>query len=147
LPYTDVTVVAAPGAAPLPLPAGAGSAYVERDTEVPGRIALLIVPASEASPTSAGEEPPLRHTLVVEHADWSIACPLSTGQLHRLTNALDGRGTRSGIRPLATNGELVHLSGAPERLIVEQGEWRVEIPAGPRRALAKALRAAEAAGA
>lgn len=85
----------------------------------------------------------MRHTLVVEFDGWSVACPLSSGQLHRLTNALEGRGTRPGIRPLATTGEPVHLGGAPERLVVERGDRRVVIPAGPKRALGKALRAVE----
>ena len=98
-----------------------------------GRIALAVID---------GAEPPF--ALVVEFEDWSVACPLSSGQLHRLANALEGRGTRPGIRPTATDGEVVHLAGSPERLTVEHGDHRVVIPAGPRRALGKALRAAEA---
>lgn len=140
LPYTDLVAELPPGAAPLPLPDGAGSAFVERDVEEPeeavaGRIALLAGGVGGSAEAVA--------TLVVEHADWSVACPLSRGQLHRLTNALDGRGTRPGIRPLSVDGATVHLGGSPERLTVEVGERRVVIPAGPKRALAKALRAAE----
>lgn len=141
LPYTDLAADVPVGADPLPLAAGLGSTFVAitdeplpEDAPAPtGRIALLVAPEGE-----------LRATLVVEYEDWSVACPLSSGQLHRLTNALEGRGTRPGIRPLATTGEHVHLGGAPERLIVEHGDRRVVIPAGPKRALGKALRAAEA---
>lgn len=105
------------------------------DAAVAGRIALLIGGGGAGAEQVA--------TLAVEHGDWSVACPLSRGQLHRLTNALDGRGTRPGIRPDSTTGEQVHLGGSPERLTVEFGDRRVVIPAGPKRALAKALRAAE----
>ena len=47
LPYTDLVAELPPGAAPLPLADGAGSAFVERDIEEPeeavaGRIALLV---------------------------------------------------------------------------------------------------------
>jgi hypothetical protein len=152
LPYTDLVAPIDAGAAPLPLAAGAGASFISKvpaDAPAgeptgsgdpaegrPGRIALLVAPEGE-----------LRHTLVVEYDGWSVACPLTKGQLHRLTNALDGRGTRSGIRPLSLDEEYVHLTGAPERLIVEAGERRVEIPAGPKRAMAKALRAAESADA
>lgn len=140
LPYTDLAADVPLGADPLPLTPGLGSTFVaitdeplpEGEPAPTGRIALLIAPEGE-----------LRHTLVVEFDGWSVACPLSSGQLHRLTNALEGRGTRPGIRPLATTGEPVHLGGAPERLVVEHGDRRVVIPAGPKRALGKALRAVE----
>lgn len=140
LPYTDVAGDCPPGSAPLPLADGVGSAYVERESEIPGRIALLrgafAVPGDDATTVP--------WALVIEHGeDLALACPLSNGQLHRLTNALDGRGTRGGIRPRATTGAYVHLAGTPERLTVDLGDdERLEIPAGPRRALAKALRAA-----
>lgn len=141
LPYTDLAADVPVGADPLPLTPGLGSTFVaitdeplpEDEPAPTGRIALLVAPEGES-----------RHTLVVEYEDWSVACPLSSGQLHRLTNSLEGRGTRPGIRPVATTGEHVHLGGAPERLIVEHGDRRVVIPAGPKRALGKALRAVEA---
>ncbi|MBO9532724.1 MAG: hypothetical protein J7513_07110 [Solirubrobacteraceae bacterium] len=147
LPYTDLVAELATDAAPLPLGAGLGSTFVPRvfdadgallpvgdpeDAPAPGRIALL-VPGGDAS---------IAGTLVVEHGEWSVACPLSSGQLHRLTNALDGKGTRPGIRPTSTTGATVHLGGSPELLTVDDGEHQVAIPAGPKRAMAKALRAA-----
>lgn len=80
---------------------------------------------------------------MVELGSLNVGCPLTTGQLHRLTNALAGRGTRNAIRPLSVDGEYVHLTGAPERLVVQMGDEVVTIPAGPRRALSWALRAIE----
>lgn len=80
---------------------------------------------------------------MIELEHWSVTIPLTSGQLHRLTNALAGRGTRSGIRPLATSGEHVYLTGSPETLTVEAADSGVVIPAGPRRGMAKALRAYE----
>lgn len=135
-----------------PLPAGAGAAFTEprEDDDAPevtGRIALVVLP--EGSDT--------RTLLVVEVDDspltggpagWTVATPLSSGQLHRLTNALAGRGTRSGIRPLALDSdEHVYLTGSPELLVVETENRAVRIPAGPKRALSKALRAFEDAAA
>ncbi len=108
------------------LPAGVGSelAYLPGDVdrgstpaeELPeaeiGRLALAVA-------DGAASWAPM---LVVDCADWSVACTLTSGQLHRLANALGGRGTRSGIRPVATTGEHVHLTGSPERLVVQVGE-------------------------
>lgn len=132
-----------PAAAEHPLAADAGEPFAPRVPEeadpaapqfAPGRIAVVTVPHR------AGD----RTLLVIEQGDWSVAAPLTSGQLHRLTNAVGGRGTRNSVRPLSVDGEHVHLTGSPELLIVETGDRRVEIPAGPRRALSKALRAFEA---
>lgn len=116
----------------------------ESEAEVSGRIALVVLPDTT------------EHTLLVVEVDplpgaadgddgWTVATQLSSGQLHRLTNALAGRGTRSGIRPfLLGTDEHVHLTGSPELLVVETTDRAVRIPAGPKRALSKALRAFEA---
>lgn len=131
-----------------PLPAGAGEPFVQpreddSEIEVSGRIALVVLPDTT------------EHTLLVVEVDplpgaadgddgWTVATQLSSGQLHRLTNALAGRGTRSGIRPLLLGtDEHVYLTGSPELLVVETGDRVVRVPAGPKRALSKALRAFE----
>lgn len=93
----------------------------------------MVVPGRDAPQTR----------LIIEAGDWSVAATLTSGQLHRLTNALGGRGTRSGVRPESVDGEHVHLSGSPELLIVECGDRVVRIPAGPKRSLWKAFRALE----
>lgn len=111
----------------------------ESDPEVAGRIALVVLPEDA------------EHTLLVVEVDetpqadgWTVATLLSSGQLHRLTNALAGKGTRSGIRPRAVDSdEHVYLTGSPELLTVETGDRVVRIPAGPKRALSKALKAYE----
>ncbi|MBJ7472351.1 MAG: hypothetical protein JHD16_13675 [Solirubrobacteraceae bacterium] len=144
LPYTALITLAVPSTTAFPLAPGAGEPFVEPvdpdaadglDAAVgpAGRIALVAIPSRDGLST----------LLVVEHGDWSVACPLTSGQLHRLTNALAGRGTRTGIRPLSVDEEQVHLTGSPERLIVEASDRVVTIPAGPKRALSKALRAFE----
>lgn len=93
-----------------------------------------------STPTRDG----LRTTLVVELQQWSVGCHLTSGQLHRLTNGLAGRGRRNAIRPYSVDGEEhVYLTGTPETLTVGFGEQLVTIPAGPRRGLSKALRAFE----
>lgn len=84
-------------------------------------------------------------SLLVELATWSAACHLTSGQLHRLTNGLAGRGRRGSVRPLALDGEQhVYLTGTPETLTITVGAQMATIPAGPRRGLSKALRAFEA---
>lgn len=100
----------------------------------PGRLAFVVAP---------GREGQQRTTLVVEQGDWSVAVPLTSGQLHRLTNGLAGRGTRNAIRPLSVDEQYVRLAGSPTTLTVEAPDRTVEIPAGPRRYLSKALRALE----
>lgn len=100
-----------------------------------GRLALLATPCADG----------WRVALLVELAEWSAACRLTSGQLHRLTNGLAGRGRRGSVRPLALDGEHhVYLTGTPETLTVTLGEQTAIIPAGPRRGLSKALRAFEA---
>ncbi len=137
LPYTEIAVPVDAPPTEFALAPGAGESFADPRFEEPedgaGRIAIFVVAGEETTPT----------TLVVEQGDWSVACPLTSGQFHRLTNALAGRGTRSGIRPESTRGEHVHLTGSPELLIVEDGEHVVHVPAGPKRALWKALRAIE----
>ena len=132
LPYTAIASLAVPATAEYPLAADAGEQFLPRVPEeadpdhpdfVPGRIAVVAVPRAEGPST----------LLVIEQGDWSVACPLTKGQLHRLTNAVGGRGTRSGVRPLSVDGEYVHLTGSPELLIVDSGDHHVEIPAGPKR--------------
>lgn len=115
----------------------------DSEAEVSGRIALVVLPDTT------------EHTLLVVEVDplpgaadgddgWTVATQLSSGQLHRLTNALAGRGTRSGIRPFLLGTEdHVHLTGSPELLVVETEDRIVRIPAGPKRSLSKALRAFE----
>lgn len=99
-----------------------------------GRVAVIVTPP-------AGEAP--RTTLVVELEGWSVHCALTTGQLHRLTNGLAGRGRRNTIRPVTASEEHVHLTGTPEVLTVEFGDHAIDIPAGPRRSFSWALRALE----
>ncbi len=81
--------------------------------------------------------------MVVTLPDWSVGFHLTSGQLHRLTNGLAGRGRRNAIRPLSVDDDHVHVTGTPERLTVEYGDRIVTIPAGPKRGLSKALRAFE----
>lgn len=138
LPYTAIAVDLAAPTDDFALAEGAGESFADpRFEEEPergaGRIAVLVVPGGE----------PAQTVLVVEQGEWSLACPLTSGQLHRLTNALAGRGTRSGIRPESTRGGHVYLSGSPELLVIEDGDHVVHVPAGPKRALSKALRALE----
>lgn len=132
--------MATPSTTEFPLALDAGERFVEpaldEDPEAElaaGRLAVVVIPGREAAKT----------LLVVELGDWSVACPLTSGQLHRLTNAVGGRGTRSGVRPESVDGVNVHLNGSPEVLIVETGDRVVRIPAGPKRALWKALRGLE----
>lgn len=132
--------MATPSTTEFPLSLEAGVRFIEPalDAEpeaelAAGRIAVLVVPGREEPGT----------LLVVEAGDWSVACPLTSGQLHRLTNAVGGRGTRSGVRPESVDGEHVHLSGSPEVLIVEVGDRVVRIPAGPKRAMWKAFKGLE----
>lgn len=147
-PFTDLVVVVASASEATTLPAGVGSeveywpADVDRsatpseelpETEI-GRIALATAEADAA----------WAPMLVVDLVDWRVACTLTSGQLHRLGNALSGRGTRNAVRPISTDGAHVHLTGSPDRLVVQCGELVATIPAGPRRALARALQAYEA---
>lgn len=115
---------------PIPLPADAGVAFSDEE-QGPGRLAVIVTPLDGDAP---------RTTLVVELDEWSVACALTTGQLHRLTNGLAGRGRRNTVRPVTAADEQVHLTGTPETLTVEFREHAVQIPAGPRRSLSWALR-------
>lgn len=137
LPYTAIAVQAAAGTTDFALPEGAGEAFsdprFEELEDGAGRIAVLVIAGGERAQT----------VLVVEQGDWSVAVPLTSGQLHRLTNALAGRGTRSGVRPLSSTGDHVYLTGSPELLVIEDGDHTVHVPAGPKRGLSKALRAIE----
>jgi hypothetical protein len=135
-PPFDTLLIQAPSAdeLPIPLPEGAGVSFSDEEQGA-GRIAVIVTPAT-------GEAP--RTTLVVELDAWSVACRLTSGQLHRLTNGLAGRGRRNTVRPVTADDEQVHLSGEPETLTVEFRDHAVQIPAGPRRSLSWALRDLEA---
>lgn len=128
-------MIAAPSAdeLPIPLPVGAGVAFSDEEQGA-FRVGVVLTPP-------AGEKP--RTTLVVECDDWAVHCALTTGQLHRLTNGLAGRGRRNTIRPTTATDEHVHLTGTPETLTVEFGDHIVVIPAGPRRSFSWALRELE----
>ncbi len=170
LPYTAIAVQAAAGTTDFAIPEGAGEVFADpRFEDEPetgaGRIAVLVIAGggagqapqvgdgTDSAPTDGGPQTTqtvdgtaagaAQTVLVVEQGDWSVACPLTSGQLHRLTNALAGRGTRSGIRPESTRGGHVYLSGSPELLEIEDGDHTVHVPAGPKRGLSKALRAIE----
>lgn len=98
-----------------------------------GQLALIATPHRDG----------LHTMMVVATAGWSVGFHLTSGQLHRLTNGLAGRGRRHAIRPLSVDGDHVYVAGTPERLTVEYRDQLVTIPAGPRRGLSKALRAFE----
>lgn len=132
LPFTDVASLAAPTTTEFPLEPTAGSAF-QRPEQEPGRIAVFVAPHRDGP----------RTTMVVEQGDFTIAFVLTSGQLHRLTNGLAGRGLRNTIRPISVDDEPVQLTGSPTLLEVTVGERLIEIPAGPKRALSKALRALE----
>lgn len=144
LPFTTVATIAAPTTTEFPLGPGAGAEFrfpldptegapADDAAFISGRIALVYVPHREGP----------RTLMVLDLGDWSVAFTLTSGQLRRLTNGLAGRGLRNAIRPLSVDGEPVHLTGSPERLVVEYAGRTAAIPAGPKRALSKALRAAE----
>ncbi|MDO9352520.1 MAG: hypothetical protein Q7T55_02430 [Solirubrobacteraceae bacterium] len=139
LAYAGLASLATPTTTEFPLAPGAGVRFgdpIEDPDGDTGRLALIVAPGPEGTQ---------RTTLVVELIDgWSVAAHLSSGQLHRLTNGLAGRGTRNAVRPFSVDDtEHVHLSGSPTTLVVEFGDRVVEIPAGPKRGLSKALRALE----
>jgi hypothetical protein len=85
--------------------------------------------------------------LVSGHATDHSACSMTSSVL-----GPSARGTvTTAMRPGAKSGWLGSASsgtrgrnGSPELLIVDAGDHHVEIPAGPKRALSKALRAYEA---
>lgn len=87
--------------------------------------------------TPAGDD--VRVTVVVSFATWSTSFELTSGQRHRLTNALTERGTRKGIRPVASNGEFVHVSATRHTLSIDTGDHAVDLPTGPKRMLSTAL--------
>lgn len=132
-PFAAVATAAAPTTTEFPLDPAAGVRF-EDPEQGAGRFALVYAPHREGP----------RMTLVVEQGTWSVAVPLTSGQLHRLTNGLAGRGTRNAIRPLSVDEQYVRLAGSPTTLTVEAPDRTVEIPAGPRRFLSKTLRALEA---
>jgi hypothetical protein len=121
-----------PSTTEFPVDPDAGFTFEDPEQGV-GRLSVFVAPH--------GDGP--RTTMVVELADWSVGFTLTSGQLHRLTNGLAGRGRRNTVRPLSVDEEHVYLTGTPTTLTVQSGDRVVEIAAGPKRGLSRALRALE----